>query len=180
MRKKKFFLAILAIFFGIILFTSSLITASQKNTLNSGELSKKKFYFGEKILSDHIFYPVLMIVDKSLLSISTGESRIFLRIRLAQDRMIGAHKLLEKGEEVLALSTLTKSQKYLILASHEFLELRDYSKEVETALLLALEQNTQNLSRIEQEFDVIPTDPIRDLIMESEALLEILQKSTDI
>ena len=139
--------------------------------MGAKKISAKKFYFGERILPDHVLYPAVMLVDRGLLVVASGESEIFLRIRLAQDRMIRAQKLLEKGEESLALSTLTKSQKYLILAVQEFMSDTEYSHEVGLALYTALQENTQNLIDAENNFKVVPTDPIGDLVTESQTLL---------
>jgi len=175
MEKKRFIIPILSILFGILIFTLSLISYSNKQYVESERLSSKKLYFGEKLLPNHIFYPFLMVVDKALISISTGESRVFLRIRMAQDRMISAKKLLEKDEEYLALSTLTKSQKYLILASNELFSQEDFSDETANALYVSLKDNTENLIKIEKMFKKLPTSPIADLIVESQTLLVIIE-----
>lgn len=175
MKKRKFIFAFLAILFGLFLFTSSLVTQSQKEAVSAEKVSTKKFYFGEKILPDHIFYPLVMIVDKGLLSISSGDSKVFLQIRLAQDRMLTAKKLLEKGEETLALSTLTKSQKYLLLAMQDLFSKEEYSRETGKALLMALRENTQNLAQMEHQFKTVPTGPIGDLVSESTALIQIVE-----
>lgn len=175
MKKTSLILAFLAIIFGLIIFTFSLISYSNQEFSEAERLSEKKLYFGEKVLPDHIFYPFLMIVDKSLISMSSGESRVYLRIRMAQDRMISAKKLLNKGEEQLALSTLTKSQKYLILASQDLFLQEDYSDQAAKVLLNSLNENTNNLIKIEADFKTIPTNPIADLIVESKSLLETIE-----
>lgn len=172
MQKRKIFLAILATLFGIFIFISSLFSYSQRTDFSNEKVSSKKLYFSKRILPDHIFYPLLMIADKSLLSISSEESKIFLRIRLAQDRMISSKSLLEKGEESLALTTLTKSQKYLILAAHSYLADDNFSSEAGYALLNALNENTTNLLKVESEFTDITTEPIGDLVAESKTLIE--------
>lgn len=171
MKYKQLVIAILAIATGLLIFIASLVTTSQKGELHADKVSIKRFYIGEKVLPDHVLYPVLMLIDRGLLSLSGGEARVFLRIRLAQDRMISAQKLLEKQAEPLALSTLTKSQKYVILAAQEFIDSQDYSDEVGIAVYTALQENTLNLAKIQRSFKTIPTDPIGGLIFESEALL---------
>lgn len=175
MKKKKVFLAFLAVLFGVFIFTSSLVTYSQQGTTSPENVSSKKFYIDGKVLPDHVLYPSLMVVDKGLQLITSGDSKVYLQIRLAQDRMLSAKKLLDKDQEVLALSTLTKSQKYLILASEELFSKEDYSKETAKDLLLAFEENTQNLSEIEKNFENIPTNPIGDLVSESNMLIEIIK-----
>ena len=174
MKKRNIFIATLAILFGIFIFVSSLFSYSKSYDSNEQRVSSKSLYFGKRILPDHIFYPLLMIVDKSLLIVSTGESEVFLRIRLAQDRMITANNLLKKGDEVRALSTLTKSQKYLILATHDYLTHDNYSDEAGYALLYSLNSNTENLQKIATEFETVPTGPIYDLVAESQSLVESL------
>ncbi len=175
MQKRKFLVAVLAVFFGVSIFISSLVVSSQQDLASADKVSRKQFYFGKKVLPDHILYPVLMVIDKSLLVMTSGESEIFLRIRLAQDRMISANSLLDKKEEGLSLSTLTKSQKYLILATQEFLSLPSPSDDVGTGLLLALEENTANIKKIQTRFQKIDTAPLSELIIESETLIVAVQ-----
>lgn len=171
MQKRKILLPILAILFGMFIFISSLFSYSQKNSFIDEKVSSKKLYFSKRILPDHLFYPLLMIVDRGLLIISSDEAKIFLRIRLAQDRMISSQNLLKKGEEPLALSTLTKSQKYLILAANSYLSNNNFSSEAGHAILYALNENTINLLKIESVFKNIPTGPIHDLVEESKTLI---------
>jgi hypothetical protein len=174
MKKRKIFLAGVAIIFGVFIFISSLFSYSQEGDADINRASSRKLYFDGRILPDHILYPVLMITDKSLLTISSGEAEIFLRIRLAQDRMITSQRLLEKGEEAMSLSTLTKSQKYLILAAHNYLSNDNYSNEAGYALLDALNKNTINLLKIQSQFNNLPTGPIGDLVLESKSLIEAI------
>ena len=174
MKKINIIFTVLSVFFGLFVFTTSLIMASQNDAAQSGKISKKTFYTG-RFLPDHILYPVLMAFDKSLLEISSGESEVEMRIRLAQDRMISAKLLLDKGNEMLALSTITKSQKYLILASHKFLELEDPSESLHTNIVTALEKNTLNLKDCQSKFTVVDTTPISDLIIESDSLISIVK-----
>ncbi len=176
MQKRKYIFAVLSVLVGVFIFTSSLVASSQKqDTADSDRISRKQLYFGEKILPDHILYPALMVIDKGLLLITSGESEIFLRIRMAQDRMISANSLLDKNEEGLAFSTLTKSQKYLLLAAQEFLVLESQSDEVGRALLTALEENTQNMKIIQKRFKNVDKSVINDLVIESETLISIVK-----
>ncbi len=176
MQKRKYIFAVLSVLFGVFIFTSSLVASSQKqDTADSDRISRKQLYFGKKILPDHILYPALMVIDKGLLFVTSGESEIFLRIRMAQDRMISANSLLDKNEEGLSFSTLTKSQKYLLLAGQEFLSLESHSDEVGIGLLKALEENTQNMKIIKKRFKNVDTSPINDLVTESETLISIVK-----
>jgi hypothetical protein len=175
MQKRNIFLAIAAIIFGVLIFTFSLFIATQQSNSRDYRLSSAKFYLNSKILPDHLFYPFLMLVDRGLIALTSGESEVFLRIRLAQDRMIAAQKLLEKGEESLALSTLTKSQKYLILAAQEFMLLENPSTELKSGLIEAFKENTLNLENSQKMFKTIPTGPLGDLVVESQTLIVVLE-----
>lgn len=175
MQKTKVLVALFAVIFGVFIVASSLVVSSEDEMTNTDKESERKFYVSKRILPDHILYPVLMAIDKGLLMVATGESEIFLRIRLAQDRMLSAQALLQKGEETLALSTLTKSQKYLIIATQQFLSSQETTREVGVALLQALQENTQNLRNSQVKFSNIPTGPISDLIIESESLIAVVE-----
>lgn len=145
--------------------------SSQVKLHNSPRLSERKFYVGERILPDHVFYPLLMIADKIILNVSTGNRRIYVKIRLADDRLNSALILLEKNQESLALSTMTKSQKYLITAAQDFLSSKNQSDSVRKDLLIALNENRAELEKRQQEFKNIDASPISDLLIESDALI---------
>jgi len=174
MKKVNILISIAAIFFGFFVFTTSLIMASQGDSSNSDKVSKKTLYFG-RVLPDHSLYPVLMVFDKGLVSLSSEKAEISLRIKMAQDRMVSSQMLLEKGNEPLALSTMTKSQKYLILAAQNFLQLEEDSPELKIELITAFKQNTSGLKKCQDKFTNINTTPINDLIIESDALITILE-----
>jgi len=173
--KSKYVISILAILFGIFVLVSSLIAYSNREGNGEERESEKKLYISTKILPDHVFYPILMVIDQGLLAMSDDESEIYLRIHLAQDRMLSAQRLLDKDEEVLALSTLTKSQKYLISASEKYFSSENFLPEVGLGLLRALRDNTSNLRLSEKRFDSVPTGPIGDLILESENLISVIE-----
>lgn len=172
------FFASVAILFGVFIVVISLFAYSGNKSAQFEKKSVTTFYFSKTILPDHVLYPILMAFDKGLLFITTGESELFLRIRLAQDRMLRAQQLLDKGDEGLALSTLTKSQKYVLFAGQQFLSNKElYSVEAGRAILSALQENTSNLQESEKRFKTISTIPIEDLIQESLTLISIIESS---
>jgi len=176
MKKVKFVSSTLALLFGFLVFGVSLIMTSQVNLNlgNSSKVSERKFYVGEKILPDHVFYPLLMVADKIILKISFGDRKVYVKIRLAEDRLYSAKMLIEKGQEDLALSTLTKSQKYLITAVQDFLNNDSQSELVRKDLLLALKNNSRELKYCQNDFVFIETTPLGDLLVESKALISQL------
>lgn len=171
MTKAKFITSTFALLFGFLIFGVSLLMTSQVKLHNSPKVSERKFYVGERILPDHVFYPFLMIADNIILKASTGNRKIYVKIRLADDRLNSALMLLEKNQEGLALSTMTKSQKYLITASQDFLGSKIKSESVRNDLLIALNENKAELEKCQHQFKNIDASPISDLLIESDVLI---------
>ena len=176
MKKVNFFTSSIALLFGFFIFGTSLIIASQVQYDNFPKVSERKFYVGERILPDHVFYPFLMAADKIILSTSSGNRKIYVKIRLANDRLYSARMLLKKNQEELALSTMTKSQKYLITAAQDYLGSDTQSDPARKDLLLALNMNKAELERCKGEFKTVETAPIEGLLVESNVLINQLKK----
>lgn len=115
----KYFLLFTALFLSIFILLTSFNISSQSKTLNSGNFKNRKFYVNKEILPDHSLYPLLMAIDRLRLSMADRERRIYLLISYAKRRVFYATRLVEKQEMLLALSTFTKSQKYLNQALQE-------------------------------------------------------------
>jgi len=78
-----------------------------------------------KILPDSFLWPLKAVRDKLWLFITTDDlKKIDLKILFADKRIGGAVTLFEKGKNEIALSTLTKAEKYLEEASLAEEELR--------------------------------------------------------
>jgi len=107
-----------------ILFTSFNISSNSK-MLDAGNLKSRRFYVKKEILPDHSLYPLLMVVDRLRLSMADRERRLYLLTAYANRRLFYATRLIDKDEELLALSTLSKSQKYLNQALLEAKFLRE-------------------------------------------------------
>jgi hypothetical protein len=112
-----------ALAFGISVVWISLLFSVPAHSQEINRASLKQFYWDSEILPDHILYPVLMVADRVQLSLAEPEDKVYLQVLFAYQRLESSRQLLEKGEEALALSTLTKSQKYLLGAAHGVLEL---------------------------------------------------------
>lgn len=66
------------------------------------------------ILPDHLLYPIKMIRDKILLSLTFDPVKKAERLLLYADKRIGAARaLIEGGKVELGISTMTKAEKYL-------------------------------------------------------------------
>ncbi len=176
--KLKLWLPLFSLFLVFLIFSTSLIMASQDN--GRKRVSEKCFYFNRKILPNHIFYSVLMLGDKIILDTAHNQRKIEVRVRLSKDRLKSAKLLLEQGEEDLALSTFTKSEKYLILASQDYLQAIENDEDVEgirKQLFSALRSNYYQLQKSQKEFQRLDTTPIGDLLIELEVLINRLECS---
>lgn len=70
---------------------------------------------------DHPIYPLLMLKDRfSLLLASSEENKATIQLQLAGDRLASSERLLYRKRHALALTTLTKSTKYLLAATQFF------------------------------------------------------------
>ncbi len=122
MQKSQIWLSLIALFFGVFVVAIS-ITTSVPEAYPSLKLeaSNRQFYLSNTILPDHIVYPLLMIVDRVQLKITPFPERLWLQAEYGWRRLDYAHKLLEKEKHDLALTALTKSQKYFLNATQEAL-----------------------------------------------------------
>mgnify|MGYP001224301662 CR=1 FL=1 len=93
------------------------VVSSVLSLSSNPSVFQRTFYSDEQILPDHISYPVLMVLDRVRLEVATPIERVYLQTEYANRRLIYAQALLEKGNADLALTTLTKGQKYLLYAA---------------------------------------------------------------
>lgn len=109
---------------GLVILLLSLLTANTL-TMNGGSVPTQqwKFYLGRDILPDNILYPVLMIRDKVKLDSALPEEQVVLKLQYAEERFHTVEELLKRDQGIRAVSTLTKSQKYIISAGYQALEL---------------------------------------------------------
>jgi hypothetical protein len=104
---------------GVLFISLSTVSAVQSS---SGVDQSKQFYMGETLLPDHVAYPVLMAVDRARLESATPVEQVYLKTEYANRRLEYAQQLLDKESSALAVTTLTKAQKYLLSAAHQAIE----------------------------------------------------------
>lgn len=92
------------------------LTSSVMSAHSSTGIMGRAFYVNDKILPDHITYPVLMIIDRARLETATPLERMYLMTEYANRRLVYASELHNKAQYDLAVTTLTKAQKYLLYA----------------------------------------------------------------
>lgn len=123
---KRAFLSVLALFAATAILAVSL-TSSVMRVHSAEGLLNKSFYMDDQILPDHISYPFLMAIDRLRLESASPTERVYLQTEYANRRLAYATELFNREQPDLAVTTLTKAQKYLLHASHHVL----YEKENE-------------------------------------------------
>ncbi|MEX0895871.1 MAG: hypothetical protein WDZ94_02940 [Patescibacteria group bacterium] len=103
--------------FGFLVLLVSLVATNRSVVGQVTPLSTVQFYTNGPILPDHPLYPVLMVRDRLALLQAEGDATILLQVKYADERRQRAMLLLKKGQPELAVSTFSKSQKYLLEAS---------------------------------------------------------------
>jgi len=168
----------LAIMFGIIVLSISLISASQAVSYEGLLATQKKLYFNEALLPDHLLYPFVAAVDRLLLIPASGNREIELQLVYGEIRLDYAWGLLEKEEKELALVTLTKSQKYVHLAGEQLLDSTEESELLQLTII-ALEKNIYQAKELIKLADAKGKELALDLNNQNQVLLSRLVDKTN-
>lgn len=108
----------IAIFGGIAILLFSLLATSHASNFGSEASlfsSTSTLYVGRELLPDHVLYPVIMAKENLVHKLSSSQEQIALNRAYAQKRLRAAYALAEREErQPLALTTLTKGQKYML------------------------------------------------------------------
>lgn len=172
MRLARFILSSGALFAAAgILFTS--LSAGNSRLVAQAhmfEASQKQFYLSQKILPDHVAYPVLMAFDRAKLETSSPSQHIYLQVEYAQRRFTYAQELLSRQHTNLALTTLTKAQKYLLQAAQEAQQ-PDVTPEVKAFVLKNLTYYDQEIEALKPQF----TSDDQSVVGHHEQELQFLQ-----
>jgi len=163
-------------FFGVIILFISLVAANRFTTGSGLSLSGNKIYFGRKILPDHLLYPVLMIHDRLTFEAATPDQQVLLRLSIADDRYESAQQLLERGQQDLAVTTLTKSQKYIMLSGLDLLSDSVSDPEVVHRVLCAIDYSVYRLQMFQKQYQGDESIVISGLIEETRVLQQQLEE----
>jgi hypothetical protein len=150
--KTRLTLSLLAFVFAVGILLTSLATATQVNSSGNKPTGTRELYFNREILPDHMLYPALMAADRMKLETASNTDRIFLEIQYSNARLEMATQLLQQNKKDFAVSTLTKSLKYLEQAA---LEAQQHSapSSVKNVIVRAIEYNEKETNKI---MDQIP------------------------
>lgn len=87
------------------------------SSLSAGERLKQ--LLSPPILPDHPLYVLGMISDRLDLWLASPEERFMLKLEYAGVRLATAQQLLERSRPGLAITTISKAEKYIISAAEE-------------------------------------------------------------
>lgn len=176
----RVFLSGLALTFGILILAISFTAANSALSASDPiENSRRSFYMGERVLPDHVAYPALMAMDRAKLELASPQEQILIKADYAQRRYEYALALLEKDQPSLALSTLTKSHKYLIDAAEDAIE-QSSSDAVKLYLYRSMTYYQTQTTQLKHQF--IDSDrSVIDGLLEQNALIshKLLESMSD-
>lgn len=161
-----------------ILFTSVLRTAAvryETNGVKSGNVLSGedinidyRFAYPGKTLPDSPFWPLKALRDKFWLLITTNDSKkIELKILFADKRLGGAVTLFDRGKNEIALSTLTKAEKYLEDASLSEERLRTSGKSNSNEVCLRLANASLKHYEVLLDLETKVPDDMKSVIISS-------------
>jgi hypothetical protein len=162
-------LSLLAFSFGALVVGVSLSNANQSFIEKDCESGRSKIYFGQEILPDHLLYPVLMIRDRAKLKSLGPDQSVYLQLQYAKKRLSFVEVLIERGNQELAFSTLTKSQKYLIKAAVAGLE-NEFSLQEKNIIVETIESQQVLVLRLLANFSESQVATIEQLLAETDIL----------
>jgi hypothetical protein len=171
--KTRFFLSLIALVFASGILFISLSNATTAFSTGGNSFSEKTLSFGN-ILPNHVLYPVLMAVDRVQLEAAPPNERIFKQVEYAHRRLDYAEQLLNMGKEDLAVTTITKAEKYLYNAVQESQQLNS-PESVTQRLEKAIEFHTKRIKELAPQFTDANRSIIDRSLAENDALLEVLK-----
>lgn len=134
---RRFFVVIFSLLAAsFVLFISlwriNLAAAGKENHETSIAISagdRVRQLFTPPILPDHPLYLFGMVTDRVELSLAPSEKQFGIRIQYANTRLATANALIERGRLNLAMSTITKAEKYLVASAGDIQKLPSEQQE---------------------------------------------------
>lgn len=158
----RYSLYLLILFFAVSLVGLSLFQTPVTDACGQFETAcQRRFYLSNDILPDHALYPLMMVRDKVKLTLINPEEKPLLKLQYGQRRLESAQKLLENDKQELALSTVTKAQKYFIEAAELAKQSGDPELIAEVKHLLLVHK--QDLAEIRPQFDKVDASVVDQL-----------------
>lgn len=176
MRYARLTLSLGALLFGIGVLGISFANANSILSANNVNESTRQFYVNQNILPDHVAYPVLMAVDKVRLELEPPTEQIYTQVEYGNRRLEYAQTLIERGNQAVALSTLTKAEKYILHAAQEALA-QDAAPTVKHFLIRTLSYHQERMQQLKPSFVDSDRVQLDQLIHQQQIVKEQLQSS---
>jgi hypothetical protein len=134
--------------FAFLILAVSLTSVSQVQSAQAGIVeNQRELYFSSTVLPDHVAYPVKMALDRVKLESVSPIEQVYLKTEYANARFQAAQALLDKDKPALAVTTMTKAQKYLLSAAQQALE-TDMPDSVKTHVAKTIEYHVEQMQLI--------------------------------
>jgi len=154
------------------------LASSVPSVYSAGDKFKtndKQFYLNGEILPDHTLYPLVMIADKAKLTMAKPHEKIHVYTTYANLRLSASQQLLEKDHQQLALTTLTKSQKYLLKAAQITID-QNPSEATKLHVLKTLIYHTNRHQEMKDQFSQEEKNIVDQLDMECQVFVDSLKR----
>ena len=143
---KRAFFSILALGAASAILALSLTSNAMRVHSADGILTRS-FYMDDQVLPDHITYPFLMAIDRLRLESASPTEKVYLQTEYANRRLAYATELFNRDESDLAVTTLTKAQKYLLHAGQHVLYEQNNAR-LNTHLSKTIEYHVRHIEKI--------------------------------
>lgn len=161
--------------FGVFVLYASIYSFNRSLTNQTTDrMMEQEWYWGSDVLPDHPFYSVLMMRDKISLWMTPQAEQPQKRISYANVRFNTAMQLAQKGNIPLAVSTLSKSQQYILDAA---VQARDHKFSHTSAKVVyqQLDESLYKLSLFLEKHPEANTPLMQSLASASKSELLLLQ-----
>lgn len=166
----------LALTFGMSIVGVSLLTAGSVESIEGERMSERILYMNDEILPDHVLYPLVMVSDRVELELADEHEQLYIKIQYAEQRLGYAKQLVERGNTELALSTLTKAQKYLLAVGHSVLE-HQLQGAIRTRTMDEIQFQAAEIRQLAPQFSDEQVAVIDALVAENAVLEKQLQET---
>jgi hypothetical protein len=164
---------------GFLILVISLASAIKLGSDQQQTASGRGWYWSEVILPDHVIYPLIMVVDRLALETNQDQTaRVYIQVNYAYRRLTAAQALVAKQKHNLALTTLTKAQKYLNQAAQGALD-NQVSVADRRMVIRAIENQNKVVLELVPSFTTFDQGVLNHLRQESEILEEKLMSSLE-
>ncbi len=167
--------ALLVLFGSTILYTSIFSVNRSITSQVLKPLSAQHWYLSGPILPDHPMYVGLMARDRVVLSLTPAPEQPLRKLEYARKRYDSAVALLDKGEADLALSTLSKSQHYVLQAAQQARE-QGWQQQSPNLFAQQVDESLYRLAVLLEEHPELRTNHLEALVASCQTELSLIPR----